>query len=278
MAAASAAVAGLTAGCSGESGAQELYEDALSFGFPDPVTEEAQEILSLWLGSTAAALVVGAFVTVLILFAVFRYRKTSDDMPRQVRYNLPVEVLYTVIPFVIIAVLFYYTVIVQNQVNDLSDESEGGADVNIAVVGFQWNWQFQHTDAGVQVTGSPEQDELPELVVPVGQKIRIIETSPDVIHSFYVPKFLFKRDVIPGRTNTFELTIEKEGEYIGRCAEFCGERHYAMNFVVVAVSPEEYEAYIEDLQDDPAAEILTPAAEIAQSADEAATEESGSSS
>jgi cytochrome c oxidase subunit 2 len=258
-AAAAAAVLALTAGCGGD--VEQLYEDALSFGFPDPVTDRAESVFSLWLGSTAAALVVGAFVTALILFAVFRYRKTSDDLPRQVRYNLPVEVLYTVVPFVIIAVLFYYTVVSQNTVNDLTTEAEGGADVlEITVVGFQWNWQFQHTEAGVQVTGSPDQNALPQLVLPVGQKIRVVEESPDVIHSFYVPKFLFKRDVVPGRLNTFEFTIEKEGEYIGRCAEFCGERHYAMNFSVLAVTPEEYDSYIAALQDDPDAEILTPGA------------------
>jgi cytochrome c oxidase subunit 2 len=248
----------LTSGCGN---VEELYEDSFAFGFPDPVTDRAESIYSLWLGSTAAALAVGAFVTGLIVFAVVRYRKRSDEMPRQVRYNLPVEVLYTAVPFVIIAVLFYYTVVSQNEVNALTPADEGGADVNITVVGFQWNWQFQHTDDGVQVTGSPDQAALPELVLPVGQKVRIVEESPDVIHSFFVPQFLFKRDVIPGaRQNTFELTINKEGQFIGRCAEFCGERHSLMNFTVRAVSPQEYDSYIAGLQDDPDAEILTPGA------------------
>jgi cytochrome c oxidase subunit 2 len=246
----------LVAGCD----AREVYESIYSAGFPEPVTEEGESIFQLWLGSHAAASVVGAFVWGLIGYAGFRYRKKSDELPRQVRYNLPIEVLYTVVPFVIIAVLFYYTVISQNTVNDLTTEAEGEVDVNVNVVGFQWNWQFQYPDEGVQVTGSPEQDAVPQLVLPVGQNIRIVESSPDVIHSFYVPAFLFKRDVVPGRLNTFEFTINKEGEYIGRCAEFCGERHYAMNFSVRAVSPEEYETYIEALQDDPDAEILTPGA------------------
>ena len=240
----------LSSGCS----MREAYEDTFSFGFPKPVTEEALSIYNLWLGSVAAAAVVGVFVTALILYAMVRFRKKSDALPRQVRYNLPIEVLYTAVPFVIIAVLFYYTTVSQNFV---LDERDGGADVNIGVVGFQWNWTFRHDDAGVQVTG--ETRNPAQLVLPVNTRIRFTETSPDVIHSFFVPAFLFKRDVIPGRANTFEITITKEGEYIGRCAELCGEKHSAMNFSVKAVSPEAYADYIAELQSDPANSIGTTA-------------------
>jgi cytochrome c oxidase subunit 2 len=239
----------LAAGCD----VRDTYESTFALGFPEPVTDEAQSIYDLWLGSAAAAAVVGIFVWLLIAFAGFRYRKKSDQLPRQVRYNLPIEVLYTVVPFVIIAVLFYYTTVSQNFVNELTDEDEGGPDVTIGVVGFQWNWQFNYLDEGVGVTGLPSQQAV--MYLPTDQRIRFVETSPDVIHSFWVPAFLFKRDVIPGRENTFEITLKKEGEYIGRCAEFCGEKHSAMNFVVRVVSPEEYEDYISDLQSDPANEI-----------------------
>lgn len=241
--------------------ARETYEDVLAIGFPDPVTDRGESIFNLWLGSNVAAIAVGGFVWALIAFAGFRYRKRSDALPRQVRYNLPIEVLYTAVPFVVIAVLFYYTTLSQNVVNDLTPEEQGGADVNITVVGFQWNWQFQHTDAGVQVTGAPDINDPPVLVLPVGQRIRIVEESPDVIHSFFVPAFLFKRDVFPGNLkNTFELTINKPGEYIGRCAEYCGERHYAMNFAVRAVPPQEYARYIARLKADPNAAIPDPGA------------------
>ena len=239
----------LATGCS----ARDAYESTFAFGFPEPVSDQAQSIYNLWLGAAAAAAVVGTFVWLLILFAGFRYRKKSDQLPRQVRYNLPIEVLYTVVPFVIIAVLFYYTTVSQNFVTKLTDEQAGGPDVTIGVVGFQWNWQFNYLDEGVGVTGLPSQQAV--LYLPTDQRIRFVETSPDVIHSFWVPAFLFKRDVIPGRENTFEITINKEGEYIGRCAEFCGEKHSAMNFVVRVVSPEKYQAHISDLQADPANEI-----------------------
>lgn len=241
-------VALLTAGCD----AREAYEDAFGLGFPKPVTEQAEAIYDLWLGSVAASAVVGLGVWALIFWAVVRYRRRrgAPDLPPQIRYNLPVEVLYTVVPFVIIAVLFYYTVVAQNRVNELSDDQAGqGPDVTINVVGFKWNWMFQHADAGVQVVGAIEQPA--ELVIPVDRTVRFVETSPDVIHSFFVPAFLFKRDVIPGRTNIFEVKVTKPGRYIGRCAELCGEKHSRMTFYVKAVSPEEYAAYVAGLKADP---------------------------
>ena len=245
------ALMALLTGCS----LREAYENSLSFGFPKPITDRGESIYELWLGSVAAAAVVGIFVWALIAVAVVRYRRVSDELPRQVRYNLPIEVLYTFIPFVIVAVLFYYTVVSQNVVNELRDEpGEGQPDVTIAITGFQWNWTFRHhrntVDSPVlaEVTGEPERRAT--LVLPTDRVIRFTQESPDVIHSFWVPDFLFKRDVVPGRVNTFELTIKKPGTYIGRCAEFCGERHSRMNFNVKVVSPQEYDAYLQQAQDD----------------------------
>jgi cytochrome c oxidase subunit 2 len=235
----------LAAGCD----ARDAYEGAFGTGFPQPATKQGENIYELWLGSVAAPTVVGIFVWLLMLWAGFRYRKKSDQLPRQVRYNLPIEVLYTVVPFVIIAVLFYFTTISQNYVNELTEESEGGPDVTIGIVGFQWNWTFNYQEQGevvASVTGQTTQPAL--MVLPTGRTIRFVETSPDVIHSWWVPEFLFKRDVIPGRKNTFEITLKKEGEYVGRCAEFCGEKHSAMNFRVRVVSPEEYDAYLAGLK------------------------------
>jgi cytochrome c oxidase subunit 2 len=239
----------LATGCD----ARDAYENAFYLGFPDPVTDQAQDIYDLWLGSAAAAAVVGLAVTILIMYAVIRFRKRGEELPRQVRYNLPIEVLYTVVPFVIIAVLFYYTTVSQNYVNDVTEDP----DVNIGVVGFQWNWQFNYEKEGLQVTGAP--GEPAELVLPTDRTIRFVETSPDVIHSFWVPEFLFKRDVIPGRTNTFEITIRKEGRWVGRCAEFCGEKHSRMNFYVRAVSPEAYDQFVSSQKSAGAAQAAAPA-------------------
>ena len=230
---------------------------AVRLGWPDPITEEAEQMLGIYVGSWIAALAVGLFVWGLIFIAMIRYRRKDDVLPRQVRYNLPVEVLYTVVPFVIVAVLFYWTAVIQEDVVDLSDDP----DVQIGVVGFQWNWQFSYLqeqadgdDADsepdlvpvAEIVGRPGQPAV--LTLPSDRTVRFIETSPDVIHSFWVPEFLFKRDVIPGRENQFEVTMspDAEGVYVGRCAELCGVDHSRMNFELRVVSPEEYEQYLAD--------------------------------
>ena len=250
----------LTSGC----GLNQAYNDAFGWSTPKPITDQAKNIRNLYIGSNVTATVVGAFVMFLILYSAVRYRRRSNELPRQVRYNLPIEILYTAVPFVIIAVLFYYTVVSENYVNKLSPAGKGTAAqaasksdsvVNIGVVGFQWNWQFNYTDAKVQVTG--ETGRPAQLVLPTGRPIRFTERSPDVIHSFYVPAFLFKRDVIPGRANTFEITLRKEGTFVGRCAELCGEKHAFMNFSVRVVSPQQYDRYLAGLKSDPNAAILT---------------------
>jgi cytochrome c oxidase subunit 2 len=221
-------------------------EDALRFGWPKGITPEAEQMRGLWTGSVIAALVVGVLVWGLIFWVVVRYRKRGDELPVQTRFNLPIEIIYTVAPFLIIAVLFYYTAIVQTRVND----QRQNPDVTIGVVGFKWNWQFRYpkeTDSQgrpIETTGSSE--EVPILVLPTGKRIRFEETSNDVIHSFWVPAMLFKRDVIPGRQNSFDVSrIEAAGSYVGRCAELCGTYHAYMNFEVRAVSPSKYAQYIE---------------------------------
>ena len=231
----------LTSGCSG----RQVYEDAFGIGWPKPKTEQATTRYEIWLGSVAAAAAVGLAVYILIAMTVIRDRKKSDELPPQVRYNLPIEVLYTVVPFVIIGVLFFYTAVAENKVDKLTKNP----DVTIGVVGFQWNWQFNYVNDKVQVTGEPAQPAT--LVLPVNERVRFVETSPDVIHSFWVPDFLFKRDVIPGRLNTFEIKPTVVGTYTGRCAELCGEKHDRMNFTVKVVSAQDYQAYIDKLKADP---------------------------
>lgn len=224
-------------GCSTQS-------ESLNFGWPEGITPQAQSMRDLWVGSVIAALVVGVLVWGLIFYAAIRFRRSGDDLPVQTRYNLPIEVLYTVVPFLIIAVLFYYTAIVETQVTRQSDKP----DVTVGVIGFQWNWQFVYRDQNgpdgrpVQTVG--QTNEIPVLVLPTGRSVRFVETSPDVIHSFWVPALLFKRDVIPGRQNSFEVTIEKQGSFVGRCAELCGTYHSNMNFELRAVSPEKYEQWL----------------------------------
>jgi cytochrome c oxidase subunit 2 len=219
------------------------------FGWPDGITEQSTDMRELWTGSVIAALIVGILVWGLILFPVVRHRKRSDDLPRQTAYNLPLEIVYTIAPFLIIAALFFYTVVVQNKVQERSDSP----DETIAVKAFKWNWQFVYPDTegedGEPVDTVGNSSEIPILVLPTDRTIRFELSSADVIHSFWVPEFLFKLDVIPGnengRDNVFEVTVEEEGAYVGRCAELCGTYHAFMNFEVRAVSGDDYDAYLE---------------------------------
>ena len=182
---------------------------------------------------------VGVFVIGLILWSCFAFRRRSDDdLPRQVRYNLPIEVLYTVVPVVLVAVLFYFTALREND----EDKFSAHPDVNINVVGFQWAWQFNYLDDGLSVTGRPGR--YPQLVLPVGETVKFYETSPDVIHAFWVIPFLFKRDVVPGHENSFEVTLTHTGTFQGKCTELCGVDHDRMLFTLKVVSPTDYQNWL----------------------------------
>ena len=136
--------------------------------------------------------------------------------------------------------LFTATMVTQVRVDAVAEDP----DVVVEVVGFQWQWQFNYVDEGVSVTGAPDAD--PEMVLPVGSTVRMRLFSRDVIHSFFVPGFLFKRDVIPGVDNEFDVTITEAGVFQGHCAEFCGLLHDSMNFTVRTVPDAEYQAWLEE--------------------------------
>jgi cytochrome c oxidase subunit II len=218
------------------------------FGWPEGITKQATDMRQLWTWSCIAALIVGIIVWSLIIWCVVRYRKRGDELPRQTAYNLPLEIVYTVIPFLIIAVLFFFTVVTQNKVQQRTNNP----DLTVAVNAFKWNWQFVYPASpgpdGTPVNTVGNSEEIPILVLPTDRTIRFEVASADVIHSFWVPEFLFKLDVIPGnengRNNVFDVTVNKEGAYVGRCAELCGTYHAYMNFEVRAVSGSDFDAYI----------------------------------
>jgi len=228
------------------------WESAFGFGWPMGITPQSERIRSLWTWSIVAALVVGVLVWTLIFWACIVYRRRGSELPRQTKYNLPIEALYTVVPFLIVAVLFYYTAVTQNYVTDLKPK----ADTTVSVTAFRWNWQFEYRDREDAQTGEPvytigTSDEIPVLVVPVDQNVRFVVGSNDVIHSFWVPDTLFKRDVFPAPTknqnNQFQLRPEVIGSYVGRCAELCGTYHSQMNFEMRVVSVSDYQRYLNAL-------------------------------
>ncbi|WP_081607469.1 aa3-type cytochrome oxidase subunit II [Rhodococcus triatomae] len=282
----------LLSGCS-------IDNSVLRFGWPSGITPQAERMRELWTWSVIAALFMGVIVWGLTFWTVIFHRKKKDspEFPRQTAYNVPLELFYTAVPFVIIAVLFYFTVVVQNYVHEKKEDP----NVVVDVTAFQWNWKFGYrsidlgdgtakydgVDAEAQaaaeapaeeqvihghevpgpLAGKGEHDlsylrydtietvgtstEIPVLVLPTGKRIEFVLAASDVIHAFWVPEFLFKRDVMPNpkenhSDNVFQISeIQKEGAFVGRCAEMCGTYHAMMNFEVRAVSPEKFAEYIE---------------------------------
>jgi cytochrome c oxidase subunit II len=222
-------------------------EEGKRLAMPEPATEEGGAILDLWQGAWIAALLTGILVWGLIFYACWRYRRRSDDeIPIQTRYNLPLEIFYTIFPIVMVVVFFAKTVDVQNIV--LDDETP---DNTVYVVGQQWSWTFNYPDAvdGQNVFESGTGNYTPTLVLPVDETTRFELRSPDVIHDFGVPGFLMKMDVMPGQENAFQVTPKTEGTYKGYCYELCGVYHSRMLFFVDVVSREEYEDYLQGLAD-----------------------------
>ena len=215
-------------------------------GLPEPVTDNGHRTLALWQSSWVAALIVGAFVWGLIVWAVIFHRRRGNRIPAQTKYNLPVEILYTIVPFLIVAVLFYFTARDESVITKISPK--GSAVHVIHVNGIRWSWQFTYEDlpANTVVTGTPEY--IPTLYLPEGERVRFDLTTSDVNHSFWVPAFLMKMDLIAGRTNQFEVTPDKLGTYVGRCAELCGRDHSRMLFKVKVVPPAQYNQIVNSLK------------------------------
>jgi cytochrome c oxidase subunit II len=212
-------------------------DDVPRFAMPTPITAEGHRVLSLWQGSWIAALFVGCLVWGLIIWCVIAYRKRGESAAPQLAFNLPIEILYTIVPVIFVGVLFYFTARDETAIDKLSPNP----DVTVEVVGFQWDWQFNYLSSAddatattlASVTGDNAHGSPATLELPAGSSVRFKLVSPDVIHAFWVPAFLFKRDVIPGRTNEFEVHIDadKAGTtYDGRCTEFCGLNHDQMIF------------------------------------------------
>ncbi len=274
------------------------WREALALGWPKGITPEAHANHSLWLGSVIAALVIGVIVWALMFWcaAFFRKKKGDEELPRQFGYNMPLELALTVIPFLIISVLFYFTVVTQNKFTDMKKP-----EVIVDVTAFQWNWKFGYqkvafNDGSFNYDGAdPERkaaliskpegkdshgeekvgairgmnpedrsylnfdkvetvgtsDEIPVLVLPAGKRIEFEQASADVIHSFWVPEFLFKRDVFPEpkanhTENIWQVSeITQTGAFVGRCAEMCGTYHAMMNFEIRVVSADDFKTYLQ---------------------------------
>jgi len=212
-------------------------------------TEQAKPVHDLYNILFVGATAIFVLVEGLIVWAVIRYRRRDDALPPQFHGNNLLEIAWTLGPLIIVAVLFVLSYQVITKVNAEASNPE----VTVNVTGFQWQWQFTYAGQKVQVEkGQPPQDlsfkgttaRPPQIYLPVGETIHFNEDSKDVIHSLYIPEFLFKRDLIPGHRNSFQITITRPGVYHGQCAQFCGLGHGQMHFYIHAVSRPEFDTWL----------------------------------
>src|SRR6478672_10256098 len=228
---------------------------------PVAVTEQGAHIRDLYTFVFLIAAIIFFIVEGLIVYTVLRYRRKpgDDSLPAQTHGNAIAELVWTVVPTIIVAVLF----VVSWQTLNVVDTKTTQPDLKIRAVAGQFQWQFDYMpstyttvkDANGNIPRAPDplfSQFVPTgadggLVVPTGRTVQLYLTSPDVIHAFYVPQFLFKRDVVPGQVNRFEFTVDAgdAGQtFRGQCAELCGIGHQAMHFDVVAVTDADYDAWI----------------------------------
>lgn len=211
------------------------------------LTNQVDRVIDLWVTSWAVLLIIGVISWVLIIWAavVYRRRKGQTGMPAQLRYNMPIETFYTIAPLILVLGFFAFTARDQVAIETpLADP-----DVSIEVYGKRWAWDFNYLNENVFYTGIQGQEIpgggvdmelLPKLYLPVDQKVEIKIESRDVIHSFWIIDFLYKKDMIPAKTNYWYFIPQEEGVFRGKCAELCGEYHSMMLFEVHVVSEQEY--------------------------------------
>ena len=217
------------------------------YGYESDLSSVNEVSWHLWRGAWLAAGVVGIFTAILIVWPIIRHRRKEGDpqYPKQTQYNVPVEVIYTVVPFIIIAVLFYFTA---RDEAKITAKEPTKVMHTIDVTGIQWSWQFGHQDGGEKavVTGTPANP--PTLVLPQGERVAFKIHSNDVVHGFWIPAFMIQIQNLPGVTNHIEFTANKLGEYPGRYNILCGRNHSQMVFKVKVVTPAEYKTYVETLK------------------------------
>jgi len=228
-----------------------------------PATTNRTEMVSgLWVNSWIVLLAVGVITWALMGWAaiVYRRRRGQAGLPVQLRYNMPVEIFYTVVPLILVLGFFAFTARDQTVLETQYDDP----DVCVTAIGKQWAWDFQYAESdcddaddavwtmGVQAQTDAQGNvttELPTLYLPVDQEVKIKLTSRDVIHSFWIIDFLYKKDMYIGKDNWWSFTPTRVGEYDGKCAELCGQYHSMMLFKVKVVTADEYQDYLETLRD-----------------------------
>jgi cytochrome c oxidase subunit II len=221
---------------------------------PQAATIQGEAISELYDIVFAIAVAIFLAVEGLIVWSIVRYRRRPEDvdLPPQTHGNNLVEALWTLIPTVIVLYMFAISWSTLNTVDATSFAKNEKPDVQIHVLAGQFQWQFEYLDANGKHLATETKpvvgtDGEGGMAVPVGKKVYVTLDSGDVIHAFYVPRFLFKRDVVPGQTNHFEFTVnENEAGQVfhGQCAELCGTGHRVMLFNVIAMTQADFDAWL----------------------------------
>jgi cytochrome c oxidase subunit II len=230
-----------------------------TFGQYKGSTTQARTEFHLWQGFFIAGLVVGGLVLCLILWAIFRYRRKSDEMPKQTQYHTLTEIIYTIVPIVIVLILFVFTVLAENKV----DATPPDPIATVTVHAFQWGWEFEYPGGPGSHCVNPEAKntiqadcvkiigqttQAPTMMIPAGSDVEIHLNSLDVLHGFYVPQFNFSRYASPGYTTDFDFNVLHPGVYRGQCTQLCGLYHSLMFFNVKAVTPSQFTSWLHQQQ------------------------------
>ena len=214
------------------------------FGAKPGVTDSSKSVFHLWQGFSIAAVIIGGLTVALMGWAVLRYRSRGDQIPDQHQYHLPLEMIYTVVPILIVFGLFAATLVVENK-----ETANPTSNVNVDVNAFQWGWPFLYPGTNALVVGQTTQS--PEMVMPVDTNVHFSLTSTDVIHGFYVRAFNFSRYALPGVDNQFTIRATSTGTFFGQCTQLCGLYHTLMFFRVKVVTASQYAAWLKTF-DNPA--------------------------
>lgn len=230
----------------------------LEFNLPQGVTPMSQDIYALHMAAFYICCAIGIVVFGVLIYCLIKFRHSKGAVAdKHFHEHLGIELTWTIIPFILLIILAVPATIVLDRIHD-TNESE----LDIKVTGYQWKWQYEYLNQGIRFFSnlSTPQDQINNkapkgpwyllevdhpLVVPIHEKIRLLVTANDVIHSWWVPDLGVKQDAVPGYINQNWMYIEKPGIYRGQCAELCGAYHAFMPIVVEAVTPDQFDAWVQ---------------------------------
>jgi cytochrome c oxidase subunit 2 len=207
-----------------------------------PASVEGADLRGVWYIFFGTALFIAAIVYGLIFFSVAMWRRRrGDERPApQFHTNPGLEITGVVVPLIIVIGLFYITYIREGVVDFLRPNPYAVVDVKA----YRWAWEFEYPGHNIAINGNPNMQTTPSLILPLGKMTQINLYSSDVVHSFWVPEFLFKRDATPGNTQHFDVTPTRLGQFNGVCAEYCGLDHALMRFNVRVVPAAAFERWL----------------------------------